>query len=680
MIEIEAPDGSIFEFPDGTPDETIDRVMRQELAPDIIAAPELTPAPAPSVAPDSASMVGFDETYIAPIPSGSEVLEAGTRTARGLDDTVRALASGATFGYADEIAAGTNAALGQGTYAENVAQERARDAAIPPALRVGGELAGGIGSAVAASPYLAAGAIGRGLAQVPRWMRPSLYGGTTGGLYSSGTATEGNRLAAVPAGVALGATGGAAIQGVSKVAPYAWQGIERGLDAVRRAGERRSDPALAARESIFRALQEGGVTPEKAAGRLARMGDRATLADVGGQNVRGIARGAVGVPGPGRQTGTARLETRARGEGARIGDAVKGTLSGRNLFEASDDALATMSNNARGLYDRAYSRGQAIGSERLSELMARVPASARREADELARLDGRAVPEVDAASFPTQYIDDVKRAMDDAISSPSHSNQMTGRVNNRGRAVNSLKNQILEEVDAVNPAYKMARDQYGGDAEVLQSLKMGQDFLKQAPEQIKADLAGLSDAAQNSYRVGVARAILNSVESVPDTASAANRLLNKKAMRDRLRAVFPSQSEFNEFRRALVDEANFSQTRNFVLSGSQTAPRQAEQQALLGPYASAAEAATTGTPNAYGSFISDLWNRLNAPNPNLAREQANLLFRSGPAAQSALGEITASQVANRANPIARDVVDRRLMDMLIRMQGQVGGSAAGSSR
>ena len=33
MIEIEAPDGSIIEFPAGTDDATIDRVMRENFAP-----------------------------------------------------------------------------------------------------------------------------------------------------------------------------------------------------------------------------------------------------------------------------------------------------------------------------------------------------------------------------------------------------------------------------------------------------------------------------------------------------------------------------------------------------------------------------------------------------------------------------------------------------------------------
>lgn len=33
MIEVEAPDGTIIEFPDGTDDATIDRVMRENFAP-----------------------------------------------------------------------------------------------------------------------------------------------------------------------------------------------------------------------------------------------------------------------------------------------------------------------------------------------------------------------------------------------------------------------------------------------------------------------------------------------------------------------------------------------------------------------------------------------------------------------------------------------------------------------
>jgi len=66
------------------------------------------------------------------------------RVMRGVDDAVRSVASGMTFGLADEIVAGGKAALGQGSYGENVAQERARDAEISPWLRIPAEIAGGV--------------------------------------------------------------------------------------------------------------------------------------------------------------------------------------------------------------------------------------------------------------------------------------------------------------------------------------------------------------------------------------------------------------------------------------------------------------------------------------------------------------------------------------------------------
>lgn len=65
------------------------------------------------------------------------------RIFRATDDTMRSIASGMTFGLADEFAAGMNTLTG-GDYASNLAAERARDVAISPFVRIPGEIVGGV--------------------------------------------------------------------------------------------------------------------------------------------------------------------------------------------------------------------------------------------------------------------------------------------------------------------------------------------------------------------------------------------------------------------------------------------------------------------------------------------------------------------------------------------------------
>lgn len=136
------------------------------------------------------------------------------RAFKGLDDAVRSIASGATFGLADEIAAGASSATGigdRGGYSENLAAERARDRDIPAAISIPGQITGGVltGSGLAKGglsllqgakatlPSLA----GRGAAE------GALYGAAYG--FGSGEGARG-RMESAATGAALGGLTGAA--------------------------------------------------------------------------------------------------------------------------------------------------------------------------------------------------------------------------------------------------------------------------------------------------------------------------------------------------------------------------------------------------------------------------------------------------------------------------------------
>jgi hypothetical protein len=74
----------------------------------------------------------------------NDVPSALPTIARTADDAARSVASGATFGLADEAAAGAKTLLGDKSYADNVATERARDKEIPWYIRMPGEIGGGL--------------------------------------------------------------------------------------------------------------------------------------------------------------------------------------------------------------------------------------------------------------------------------------------------------------------------------------------------------------------------------------------------------------------------------------------------------------------------------------------------------------------------------------------------------
>jgi hypothetical protein len=126
---------------------------------------------------------------------------------RQIDNFVRTAANGATFGYADKLAA----AMGGGKYDDNIKNERAaskkaeRDlgmASLPAELAggVAGALATGGGSLVARGASLG-GKVGYG----------ALEGAGYGALNAAGHTDDGNYMKSVPEGAAVGAALGGAI-------------------------------------------------------------------------------------------------------------------------------------------------------------------------------------------------------------------------------------------------------------------------------------------------------------------------------------------------------------------------------------------------------------------------------------------------------------------------------------
>src|SRR5690606_14383485 len=149
-----------------------------------------------------------------------------TSDIRAADNAVRAMASGATFGMADELAALGRTATGQGTYAQNVAEERKRDEAIPSLVRIPGEIAGGVMTGTglargglsllnAARPTLGS-MVARGAGE------GALYGAAHG--FGRGEGLQ-NRLEEAAYGATLGGATGAAMGGVG--AKMARSGMRR---------------------------------------------------------------------------------------------------------------------------------------------------------------------------------------------------------------------------------------------------------------------------------------------------------------------------------------------------------------------------------------------------------------------------------------------------------------------
>ncbi len=239
MIEILAPDGTTVRFPEGTPDDVILRVMREnfggpEVAPSAAAGEVAAPMQPP---PAGDAMALMRDAGLAGAPStgpgnftemqrnASEQIGADTqaRIAPYVDPFL-ALTQGLTFGYSDELASRAMAGMGRmpqediaGDLRAQLDQYREQS----PVQAYGLEIAG-----LLANPL---SRLGPGQGTLPTQMA---QGATAGGLlgFLYGTGTEEGGLAER----AVGAVDDALFGGVVGAGlPAVGAAIGRGVDAIR---------------------------------------------------------------------------------------------------------------------------------------------------------------------------------------------------------------------------------------------------------------------------------------------------------------------------------------------------------------------------------------------------------------------------------------------------------------
>lgn len=151
------------------------------------------------------------------------------------------------------------------------------------------------------------------------------------------------------------------------------------------------------------------------------------------------------------------------------------------IVESEKNALSAQ---AKASYGRAF-EAQPYWDKDLDVLMKRpVMSQAWKQAQTIAANEGRELPQVfiqDEAGNITgtkaipdwQTMDYLKKGIDQILSSPANTNQVTGRVNASGNAINQAKKSFLGILDNANPDYASARSLYGSDIGELKATLAG---------------------------------------------------------------------------------------------------------------------------------------------------------------------------------------------------------------
>lgn len=543
---------------------------------------------------------------------------------------VRGAADALTFGYNDELLAGLGTGFGLlGDYGKELARQRAIDAYDSqniPVARVAGQVAGGVGAAMAAAParLTTAGlAAGRGLAA--RAGLAAGEGAAYGSLYGAGSAQgDGtDRVMGAVQGGALGAATGGAIPILTAGARVVGKPI---ADAARA----RINPEGYAAQKVADRFASDGRTMDQAAQRISRAaqgGQSMALADVGGENARGLLRTAVNVPGPGRQAAKSKAALSAMAQGDRL-KALVGEAFG-NPDGAYQAAKATVmdarSTAATPYYEHAYKQPipYTFDLEKILDTPAGRAALATAKTNSLNRrepwaqwfasiddtgkiIDKRRVPD-------TRALDETQRVlgnMVEAAKTPADGSPFAkAKDTPQSIALRTVHQDLLAEMDKANPSFARAREVGLSNIQADEALEFGRNALN-TDARVNARKMGaatsygrdvpLSEGQRELARYGLAEAIRQKIDEAGLTHNGILKFFSTREQVARIRPFFKSESDWKSFRSSIINEARKRQTYNAMTGNSTTARQLADMQEAGG----LKEAAAIGGQVASGSYMT----------------------------------------------------------------------------
>lgn len=399
---------------------------------------------------------------------------------------------------------------------------------------------------------------------------PAFSGGigseTAGQIADAAGAGKWASLGARVGGGVLGGGAGVALQEAGRAG---WQGVRNAFGA--------GDPQIAANKIAAKALQRDALDPQKAADDMANMGPGATIADVGGKNVRGTARAAAGRPGRAAEYTDDVLATRRADEPARVGEAINQVSSNKGFTSTVDDIIAMRAKKAAPLYEKA-------GIPADPAQYAKAPVLTAPEVGQLISKSKDIQAAVEQARRLPQYADLPDNSivlLDKAYKNIGGKAEAAKRAGDgvAYRDLNELRNQLRDVIVKEQPAYGDALKTFASESRLKDAIEQGRKlFSGQADaEAIGKAYNALAPDGQLLFRQGVAEQ-LRDVAGRSTIGSPAARVFGGPKMQEKLKAVLGK--DFDGFASRMNKEATFNRTARDITSGSRTAPMLAEMDDL----------------------------------------------------------------------------------------------------
>jgi len=605
-IRVDGPDGPVY-FAEGTSDAEIDKAMSA------MHSDASYSSRANQFTPSNEKDAAYTPAYLG----------------KQIDNTVRGIANGATFNWADEAAAGMGAATGVGgdfgEYSKNLDAERKRNQIAKEETPYGygvGEIVGGVISPLnkIAAPF----EVAQGASFIPRYAKYIGNGAIGGAIAGTGAGDNGNRLESGLMGTAFGAGFGTVLPGVVELlGKAASSALVRRLSGQTTAAKRSLANAIATDANSVDATN----AYDWAEQRLREMGPEASLADIG-PNVTGLASSSAAMPGKALAQGTKFLEGRAQGQADRIKQAALRAAGA----DSTEDLIRLRSQEAAPIYKAAFANnGVQIKSEIIDRLLPD-PAIQKgirqgiRDIEMESRLTGepmhladyglRRNPEngqIEKFGTPTlRQLDAAKRGLDIELQSSKATirNPQTNQLTQYGMRLEGYRKALVGELDRLTTdangysAYKNAREAWGGPTQVINAL------------------AHIDKVTNKTV----------------DGRDLTAKLFGSADSRAKVKGLFtadPARSEenMNNFYQMVDAEEQFAANKNKILGNSATAYRTAAQNDMReGQHMTEAAVATArhGIAGGVGAIFDSINRAIKAPPVAVANELSPMLFSNNP--------------------------------------------------
>lgn len=175
-----------------------------------------------------------------------------------------------------------------------------------------------------------------------------------------------------------------------------------------------------------------------------------------------------------------------------------------------------------------------------------------------------------------RLLDMGKRGLDAMIA--AQRNAITGRLSAEGVALDKVRKAYVSELDNLDTKglYKKAREAWAGYSASMDSIKLGRAVFGMHPEEISGEVAKMSPANREFYRMGVADVMKERLAKVGLHGDEAKAIVKNSWMRDQLKPAFREAGDYDKFVDAVTKETRMFETGVELKGGSASADRIAE--------------------------------------------------------------------------------------------------------